>query len=100
MALILRYRLEPPDALNREVYDALCKQVGEVGLNVNIPLGEDGADGQLTLVGQFISVEGEHFEQRSEDGDPPQGRGADEPQFTRMSERPDGPPTGPVEVAE
>jgi hypothetical protein len=63
MVLILKYRLDPPEALNRDVYEALKGQVGRVGITLQLPLGED-ADGPPLLVvrGDFISVEGEHFE--------------------------------------
>jgi hypothetical protein len=63
MALILTYRLEVPDGINREVYEALASQVGNVGLDLNIPINEDGS-ASATLHGQFISVEGEHAEER------------------------------------
>jgi hypothetical protein len=61
MALILRYRLEPPDSINQQVYKALITQVGTTGLNVEVPLNEDGTVA-VRLTGQFISIEGEHAE--------------------------------------
>jgi hypothetical protein len=75
MALILKYRLDPPDALTQEIYSALAHQVGRVGINIQIPLDEDDPEkGVLTLRGDFISVEGEHFEaRRDDDANPPIG---------------------------
>jgi hypothetical protein len=68
MALILKYRLDPPDALNQEVYAALAHQVGKVGLNINIPLDEgDPEKAVVILRGEFIAVEGEHFQPRRDD---------------------------------
>jgi hypothetical protein len=62
MALILKYRLEPPESFNQEVYTALAHQVGKVGLNINIPLNEDDPESAvLILRGEFVAVEGEHF---------------------------------------
>lgn len=67
MALILRYRLEPPEQLNQEVYEALAHQVGDVGLNVQLPLGDGDAAPQLIMTAQFISVEGEHSPEAQEE---------------------------------
>jgi hypothetical protein len=61
MALILRYRIDPPDSVNNLVYQSLVKQVGQVGLNVQVPFDADDPEaGSVTLRGQFISIEGEH----------------------------------------
>lgn len=67
MALIMRYRLEPPESLNQEVYEALCHQVGSVGLNVQVAIGEGENAPQLVMTGQFISVEGEHSPEAREE---------------------------------
>jgi hypothetical protein len=64
MSLILKYRVDPPDAVNALVFESLKKQVGNVGLNVNVAFDNDDPDaGGVILRGQFISVEGEHFEE-------------------------------------
>lgn len=65
MALILKYRLEVPEGINREVYEGLCNQVGKVGLDVNTPINEDGS-ASAQLRGELISVEGEHAEERND----------------------------------
>lgn len=54
MALILKYRVEPPDSISHEVFAGLREQVGNVGLNVSVPLNETAS---VTLEGQFINVE-------------------------------------------
>lgn len=58
MALILRYRLEVPDEINQKVHKALTEQVGKVGLNVQVPLDDDGRV-QVLIEGQFTSIEEE-----------------------------------------
>lgn len=67
MALILKYRIDPPEALNAEVFEALAAQVGKVGINMTLPLVEDDPEKVvLQLRGDFISIEGEHFAQAPE----------------------------------
>lgn len=63
MALILKYRVEPHPGINNEVYKALADQVGKVGIQIQLNIGpeEDPESTQVVVHGQFLSVEGEHF---------------------------------------
>jgi hypothetical protein len=63
MALILKYRVDPPAEVNQAVYAALIDQVGKVGITIQMPLGDDGKT-QLSVTGEFISVAGEHYPDR------------------------------------
>lgn len=63
MALKLTYRVEPHPGINNEIYDALAKQVGKVGIQIQLNIGpEENPEATQVLVnGQFTAVEGEHF---------------------------------------
>jgi hypothetical protein len=71
MALILKYRVEPHPGINNEIYKALAEQVGKVGIQIQLNIGpEDNPEAtQVLVTGQFISVEGEHYEER--EAEPP-----------------------------
>lgn len=62
MALILQYRVEPHPGINNEIYAALSKQVGKVGIQIQLSIGpdDDPESTQVLVQGKFIGVEGEH----------------------------------------
>jgi hypothetical protein len=64
--LILKYRVEPHPGINNEIYQALVEQVGKVGIQMQLKIGSpENPDETMVIVhGQFISVEGEHYQER------------------------------------
>jgi hypothetical protein len=66
MSLILKYRVEPHPGINNEIYQALVEQVGKVGIQMQLKIGppENPEETVVIVHGQFISVEGEHYQER------------------------------------
>jgi hypothetical protein len=66
MALILKYRVEPHPGISNEIYQALAEQVGKVGIQMQLKIGppENSEETMVIVHGQFISVEGEHYQDR------------------------------------